>query len=302
MISQKQKTRKTIEIFRTAPRRCYLLDDYGFTFRRNTNVSKITIENGLEQAEPPIKVRYREGSWQKAKWRMTLFARSAPWLYVPIKCRRAVDFEGNSRSLNRDTEIVIDAYPRSGNTFATVAFQTSQKRPVKVAHHFHAPAVIAFAARNRIPTLTIIRDPRQACLSAVLLSQRISIQQAFREYICFYQTVVRFRPDIVVARFETVTSQFGKVVEKINETFGTAFDRFDDSGQSNQKVQEHLKARSLRRYGRMNDDQGKGTVPSEKRAALKRQFAEWLSQNNQTIPGQKRAMGLFNSLTAEADV
>ena len=43
------------------------------------------------------------------------------------------------------TELVIEAFPRSANTFATVAFQLSQPAPVRVAHHLHAPAQVTEA-------------------------------------------------------------------------------------------------------------------------------------------------------------
>ncbi|RMG27959.1 MAG: hypothetical protein D6732_19595, partial [Methanobacteriota archaeon] len=40
------------------------------------------------------------------------------------------------------TEIVIEGYPRSANTFAVVAFRLAQNRPVKIAHHLHMEAQI----------------------------------------------------------------------------------------------------------------------------------------------------------------
>src|SRR5687768_15078094 len=63
------------------------------------------------------------------------------------------------------TELVIEAFPRSGNTFAVVAFQLAQARPVKIAHHLHAAAQVTRGVRLRKPTLVLIRDPLKAVSS-----------------------------------------------------------------------------------------------------------------------------------------
>ena len=50
-----------------------------------------------------------------------------------------------------DTELVIEGFPRTANTFAVFAFQTAQARPVRVAHHLHAPIQVTVAARRPPP-------------------------------------------------------------------------------------------------------------------------------------------------------
>jgi hypothetical protein len=60
------------------------------------------------------------------------------------------------RSVSRTTQLVIEGYPRLGNTFAVVAFLQAQKEDVRIAHHLHAPAQVIRAARWRIPTIVLI--------------------------------------------------------------------------------------------------------------------------------------------------
>ena len=38
------------------------------------------------------------------------------------------------------TELVLEGYPRSGNTFAVAALQFAQDRPLRIARHTHMPA------------------------------------------------------------------------------------------------------------------------------------------------------------------
>jgi hypothetical protein len=49
--------------------------------------------------------------------------------------------------VDRTTQLVIEGFPRSGNTFAVVAFEQAQRQSVRIAHHLHAPAQVMLAAR-----------------------------------------------------------------------------------------------------------------------------------------------------------
>src|ERR671920_2182155 len=70
-----------------------------------------------------------------------------------------------TRAVTPDTQLVIEGFPRSGNSFARRAFIMAQDEPqIKnhIAHHLHVPAQVVQAARWQIPTLVLIRRPRDA--------------------------------------------------------------------------------------------------------------------------------------------
>ncbi|PAP75951.1 hypothetical protein BSZ37_05605 [Rubrivirga marina] len=124
------------------------------------------------------------------------------------------------------TRIVIEGYPRCGNTFATVAFQLAQGTPVEAAHHLHAEAQIVGAAAAGIPTILLIRDPEEAVVSNAR-SFGYPLKTALRDYVLFYRRVLPYREHVVVADFQDVTSDFGAVVGAVNARFGTDFAPFD---------------------------------------------------------------------------
>src|SRR5829696_5842518 len=70
--------------------------------------------------------------------------------------------------VDRSPQIIIEGFPRSGNTFAVVAFQQAQRESVRVAHHLHMPAQVVLAAQWGIPTLLLARKPTDAVLSLVI--------------------------------------------------------------------------------------------------------------------------------------
>jgi hypothetical protein len=135
-----------------------------------------------------------------------------------------------------DTAVVIDGFPRCANTFAAIAFQAAQPRPVKIAHHLHAAAHLIRGTRLGIPTVLLVREPVDTVLSETIRSYPVPLLQVLSAYCLFYETVVQYIDRIVVAEFLTVTSDFGSVIQKINTRFGTNFALFDHTPEKTQLV------------------------------------------------------------------
>lgn len=130
------------------------------------------------------------------------------------------------RVIGPDTEVVIDGYTRSASTYAVYAFQLSQPRPVRVAHHLHAPAQLIEAARRGLPTLMVIREPRGALLSQLVREPGVDLLDALYSYRRFHESLIAYRDDFVVADFAEVTNDFGAVIDRMNEKYGTSFGHF----------------------------------------------------------------------------
>jgi hypothetical protein len=126
-----------------------------------------------------------------------------------------------------ETELVIDGFPRSGNTFAVVAFQLVQPEPVRLSHHIHSSAHMIAAAKRGTPIVVTVREPEDAVLSCVIREPYVTIAQALRFYIAFYRRLSRRRERMVVAPFEEVVTDFGGVVARANALFGTSFAAFE---------------------------------------------------------------------------
>jgi len=152
----------------------------------------------------------------------TLVARYPP-LALPIARLR----RGHGEVVSRDTEIVIEGFPRTGSSFAVAAFRRAQDRPVRVAHHVHAPAQVMVAVRRHVPALVLIRRPEDVVLSLVIRNPEIPVAQALTGYERFYRPLLRVKARFEAATFEEVVEDFGKVIDRINERYGTVFARFE---------------------------------------------------------------------------
>jgi hypothetical protein len=143
-------------------------------------------------------------------------------LYCTLARRR---YPGPSPAVIDDaTELVIEGYSRSANTFAVHAFQLAQRRPVRVAHHLHAPAQLLEAVSRGIPALALIREPEGTILSQVQWEPGVSMEAALATYARFYSCLIPVADRLVVGEFSEVTTDPASVVAGVNARYGTAFD------------------------------------------------------------------------------
>lgn len=158
------------------------------------------------------------------KERARIYLRDHPPAYYATHRLRGRDAD---MAVNRRTQLVIEGFPRTGNTFSVAAFQHAQHTDVRIAHHLHAQAQVIRAAHWRIPCLILIRNPTDAVLSMRIRLPQFSTGQALLYYASFYETVARYRDSYVLGRFEEVTEDFGRVTELVNDRFGTDFAPFE---------------------------------------------------------------------------
>jgi hypothetical protein len=185
------------------------------------------------------------------------------WLKVP------------ERTLGRRTQIVIEGPRRSGNTFAVTAFELAQPDPVVVAHHRHASVHVVGGVRRELPAVVLVREPEDAVVSYVLYERgRVTMRQALRAYTRFYEDVLPYLDGVVVATFESVTSDLGAVVRAVNGRFGTDFAVFEHSAENVERCFARIEDEHRRRFGRVREE--RIARPSAQRvasaAALRERF------------------------------
>ena len=171
--------------------------------------------------------------------------------------------------MRASTRLVIDGFPRAGNTFAVTAFRLSQREGVPVAHHTHMPGQILGAVRAGIPVLLVIREPEPTVLSLVVRLPYLSVGQALRSYWRFHEPLARVRDRLVVGTFEEVVSDFGAVVRRVNARFGTSFDAFEPTPEHVREVMAVIEEGDTRRYGDGESLERSIARPSEVRERLK---------------------------------
>lgn len=183
------------------------------------------------------------------KWKTKNFIAQHPWLFYPIMKLRYWYATGEPNEgeptllqlVNKNTQLVIEGFPRSANTFAVFALQYAQPFPVKIAYHFHAPAQVFRAIHLGIPTLVVIRNPRDSVASFVARWSEVSESQALELYISFYKSIKKYKPNYVVGEFQEITQNYSNIIQRINNRFSTKFVPFTDSLEDQEKVLKKIK-------------------------------------------------------------
>lgn len=120
------------------------------------------------------------------------------------------------------TLIVFEGYPRSANTYATTAFRMANEG-TRYASHLHSSVNVELGIDRGLPVVVLIRDPLDAVTSELQYAPGLSPSLAIRSYVEFYRRVSPLLLRVLLVSFETATRDFGRVVDAVNERFGTDF-------------------------------------------------------------------------------
>ena len=147
--------------------------------------------------------------------------------------------------VNKETDVVIEGFPRCGNTFAVVAFQSAQNQSIKIAHHIHAAAQISLAARWEIPTIVLIREPLDAVSSLIVRHPEREPERCLIEYDIFYRSILALQGKFVVADFQETISDFGAVTARLNALYGTSYVCFTHSPENIDSVFKKIESQNV---------------------------------------------------------
>ncbi len=124
-------------------------------------------------------------------------------------------------------KLCLEAYPRSANSLACHLISPSLEKYLGncshpfFIHHTHDVDVVKTTSSLKIPTIIIIRNPEDAVSSLCIYNKgAIDLEILLRRWIRFYFFLnPSNRKNILVARFETVVTDFNNVIDAINEKF-----------------------------------------------------------------------------------
>jgi hypothetical protein len=148
---------------------------------------------------------------------------------VPYAWDAAMHARADKRSTlaRPGTALVIEGFPRSGNTFSVAAFQIANGREPHLGRHLHGAPHLLRAKRLGIPAIALVRAPADAIPSYLIRREGLHAEDALVEYLDFYRTAWPARDAFVVGLFNDVTTDFGTVIDRVNQRFGTSFARYE---------------------------------------------------------------------------
>ncbi len=182
--------------------------------------------------------------------------------------------------VNKDTDITIEGYPRSANTYAYCAFLVGQEKEVKVAHHLHVIAQIEKSIKFGIPTLVLVRNPLEAILSNLVAYKGSNINILINYYIQYHREIYRNRKKLVIGHFDQVIQDFGSTIKEVNSKYSTNFKIYHPTIENEKKVSQLIK-KSNEIYG--NNIRNQISRPSQYKEKLKMYYIQKLDSNKHKI-------------------
>jgi hypothetical protein len=234
---------------------------------------------------------------RELSYRARYLLNAYPAVYMPIA--RARHGDRPDYLVRRDTELVIEGCARSGNTFAVLAFASAQERPVRTAHHTHAPAQVLTAARWGIPALVLVRPPLDSALAHMAL-RGVPARAALAAWARFHRRILPVRAAFEVASFAEVTGDFGAAIARVNARFGTSFGVFEHTPENEAAVFAAIERRNRERWaGRESPERDLILArPTDERSALKDRLRAQLDAPGLARP-RAEAAELYRLLVGE---
>lgn len=177
----------------------------------------------MAQADTPRDGAPRGGLAHWLRDEALLRVRRHPWLFLPaIRWRQRRGQNRAVRLPDAHTTLVIEGFFRSANHYAQAALQLArneQQDAMRLAGMSHAPAVVIHGCRHELPTLILVRGPRDVALSNYLKHPHTTLAHTLRGYIDFHERILPWRARYIVATFEQVTRDMNPVIDQLNARF-----------------------------------------------------------------------------------
>ena len=191
------------------------------------------------------------------------------------------------------TDICIDGYPRSANSFSVRMFRQANPE-AKIAHHTHSVANLNKALKHNIPVVVLIRDPEQAIVSSVIAHKKNDIDLEVSRYIDFYNWVYERIDTMVIADFNQVINDFNAVILNVNKHFDKSFFLLVDIKKADSQVKDDIEKR-CERLGQSETFHIK-PIPTNGRNEIKEKFHDSVLSH----PGFREARKLYDDIMSYA--
>ena len=142
----------------------------------------------------------------------------------------------SSRKVTPETDLVVEGFPRSGNTYAALGIALAQPQPLRIVSHAHVPAQVKRAVALGVPTLVAVRDPADATCSMAVADPHHRVRDLLRYWIHYHQQLLEVERGVLFASFEDITGRLGGVVDAVNRRFGTDLAPVADDAETRERI------------------------------------------------------------------
>ena len=221
---------------------------------------------------------------------ITRFLWSRPEIYRIYLRRRH-----GTNLFNPDLQLVIDGFPRSGNSYSGRMIGLSQGENFKFLSQCHCPPFLLAALKMGTPAALTLRQPEDSAVSWVIL-RKLPMDVVLKLYIDFHRVLLRQRKKLLVLNFKTITGDFSLVLRMMNRRFGLKLDVPENIHATKEEAFSHIDSYYQQQPG--GYDPMKVARPHPERDQMKEQVRQQLkSPQNARIVAE--ALKLYEAFDFE---
>lgn len=198
--------------------------------------------------------------------------------------------------LSRDTDLCVEGFPRSANTYGVLLIEKFASQPLKIAHHLHIPSQLTYAIKWNIPAILLIREPSQA-IPSLILREGVSIRTAMEWYNSFHTELMPCKEKLVVWQFDELVNNPLDCLRKLNEDLGLWKLEDDLTSLKNEEIFKEIDRLDKETKG----GQDLGLVnsrPNAQKGAAKKEVLDEIFQRQDYRIEMERAKELYQFFTA----
>ena len=212
----------------------------------------------------------------RLRFELKYFVGRFPFVFIPL--RRLLRPEKAKWDMARPgMDLVVEGYPRSGNTYVLGTFRLWVDPSARLGHHQHVPGHVIASIRMRIPVLLLVRNPADCVVSEVIRDRHVTLRQALRAYISFHQVLLPYRSAIAIAAFEEATTDLDPIIRRLNSRYNTSFAPISPTADQDAAVFQWIERTDLHETGSGQVREHAVARPSSERGEEKKLVAARLS-------------------------
>ncbi|MEM8893609.1 MAG: hypothetical protein AAGC88_03460 [Bacteroidota bacterium] len=224
---------------------------------------------------------YRVGHLTRSNWFFLLYQ----WL-----------FNKNLGVVDDRTNLMIEGFPRSGNTFLYSIISDFQTETLRIAHHLHTLSQIKNALRLNTSAVIMVRDPIDAIVSFKIRNPYVGFATLANYYLKYHS----FLLDKLEAE-NLLIVDFQKCINSPNETIKAINDKFNLGLRT--LSEEQLKIdiiNKIKEYDKLDNKSEHSnsltvSVPTPEKSAQKRKLVDEL-EKVLSQSKRKELLGIYNKI------
>ena len=122
-------------------------------------------------------------------------------------------------AIGRETRLVVEGFPRSGNSVFVTALVHAGVSPNAIAHHTHAAAQAIAGVRRGLPVCVLLRAPEGA-IRSLAVRHGAPVREIARDWLSFHAGVETVRHGVLLLPFETAVGDPAAGIAALNRRFG----------------------------------------------------------------------------------